>query len=514
MDNIKHLFKHLIKRHHNKPQEVGQGLVEYALILIFVGIATVAIVQLLGPAIDNTFDRFVRRAPVAPPALVNYTPPPTYTPTATTDPNVPPTNTPIIQNIPTDTPIPPTATNTAVPPTATQEPTNTPTATATVPCAYAPANVPANGSVVVQAENYMCGGQGQAYNDYNSGGSGGCATYRIDEVSPGVDLESSGDDGTCSIGWIADGEWTRYEVTAATTQQYYFTMRIASASSGRIRIRITNRFGTQQTSALTLPITGGWNNWTNYIIDDIPLSLDSGSTNIIEVYTERNGYNFNYFSIDSSPPATPAPEGILFVVGNTNLNVGDRAVRDRLQANGHTLIIVDDNAVNTADATGKELVIISSTSNANYVGPKFRDVSVPVMLWEPYLYDDMGMTSDNSSYRGTDSDENRVRIRNSVHPLAARLSTGNHYVIDNGNSNTFSWGRPSGSATAELVATTRNSSDNHTIFGYETGRTMYSGVPAPARRVGFFLHDSTAADLNSTGWQLFDAAVNWALGDI
>ena len=37
------------------PHESGQGLVEYALILVFVAIVVVATLALLGPAINNVF---------------------------------------------------------------------------------------------------------------------------------------------------------------------------------------------------------------------------------------------------------------------------------------------------------------------------------------------------------------------------------------------------------------------------------------------------------------------------
>ena len=37
------------------PQERGQGLVEYAIILVLVAVVVVAIVRLLGPKIGNTF---------------------------------------------------------------------------------------------------------------------------------------------------------------------------------------------------------------------------------------------------------------------------------------------------------------------------------------------------------------------------------------------------------------------------------------------------------------------------
>ncbi len=39
------------------PREEGQGLVEYALILILVAIVVVAIVALMGPQIGNIFSR-------------------------------------------------------------------------------------------------------------------------------------------------------------------------------------------------------------------------------------------------------------------------------------------------------------------------------------------------------------------------------------------------------------------------------------------------------------------------
>ena len=41
------------------PQEKGQGLVEYALILVLVAIVVIVILSLLGPAIGNVFSNVV-----------------------------------------------------------------------------------------------------------------------------------------------------------------------------------------------------------------------------------------------------------------------------------------------------------------------------------------------------------------------------------------------------------------------------------------------------------------------
>jgi len=41
------------------PKEKGQGLVEYALILVLVAVVVIAILVLLGPVVGNVFSRIV-----------------------------------------------------------------------------------------------------------------------------------------------------------------------------------------------------------------------------------------------------------------------------------------------------------------------------------------------------------------------------------------------------------------------------------------------------------------------
>ena len=41
------------------PKEKGQGLVEYALILVLVAVVVIAILALLGPAIRNIFQNII-----------------------------------------------------------------------------------------------------------------------------------------------------------------------------------------------------------------------------------------------------------------------------------------------------------------------------------------------------------------------------------------------------------------------------------------------------------------------
>jgi hypothetical protein len=70
----------------------------------------------------------------------------------------------------------------------------------------------------------------------------------------------------------------------------------------------------------------------------------------------------------------------LLVVGNPTLNSADSVVKSRLESLGYTVSVVGDLTSSSADAAGKELVVISSTVGSTNVGSKFRDVAVPVVV--------------------------------------------------------------------------------------------------------------------------------------
>ena len=62
-----------------------------------------------------------------------------------------------------------------------------------------------------------------------------------------------------------------------------------------------------------------------------------------------------------------------------------------------------------------------------------------------------------------------------------------------------------------MVASLPGQINQAAIFCYETGARM-AALNAPARRVGFFLTETSASELTPEGWALFDAALTWALG--
>jgi hypothetical protein len=126
-----------------------------------------------------------------------------------------------------------------------------------------------------------------------------------------------------------------------------------------------------------------------------------------------------------------------------------------------------------------------------------------VILWEGALFDDMGMTTNVGAFQGV-ATQSAVQITDALHPLAAGL-TGTVTVA--GTATALTWGR--GSSAATKAAIMPGNTARNAVWGYQTGAAM-PGLAAPARRVGTFLGDTTAADLTADGWRLFDANVRWA----
>lgn len=202
-------------------------------------------------------------------------------------------------------------------------------------------------------------------------------------------------------------------------------------------------------------------------------------------------------------PTITITSPVLFVAGSTTLNSTETAVKTRLEALFHTVTVKSAAAAVTADATGKTLVIISSTVTPTTVGTKFRTVAVPVLTWESGIYNNMGMTGSTNKDFGTKTSSTQVSITTPTHPLAAGFS-GNTTVATSG---TFNWGKPN--ANAVSVSTVVADTSKTLIFAYDVGSVM-PGLTAPARRVGFFMHDTTV--LNTSGALLLDAAIKWARG--
>jgi len=146
-----------------------------------------------------------------------------------------------------------------------------------------PAAVPGT----VQAANYDTGGSGTAY--HVTAVNGSANSYRSD----GVDLEACTDAGCgYDIGWTAAGQWFKYTVNVATAGTYALSMRLAAPSAVTDGLHVANSAGTSLTGPVTVPATGGWQNWTTVTAS---VTLPAG-VQTLTVDQDNPGWNIHYLA--------------------------------------------------------------------------------------------------------------------------------------------------------------------------------------------------------------------------
>ncbi len=215
---------------------------------------------------------------------------------------------------------------------------------------------------------------------------------------------------------------------------------------------------------------------------------------------------------------------VLLVASSATLNAGDAAVKKRLEILGYTVVVKVAAQSVTADANGKDLVLISSSITSADVNTKFKTVTQPVLLWENALLDDMGMTG---TVGGTDFGTTTLQTQATIYTAACNRAT--MYTAATGwgdgcqdmsagltgnvnitrSAQTFSWGVPN--ANAIKIAYHAGNQARAVDFAYEKAAAM-PGLAAPARRVFLFMEDNTASNWSPRGQALFDNAVYWATG--
>jgi len=200
-------------------------------------------------------------------------------------------------------------------------------------------------------------------------------------------------------------------------------------------------------------------------------------------------------------------EFALFVVADEVYpNTAETLIIERLEDMGFDVTLIGQDFVDDSMGEDNSIVLISATVSSGTVAgnmPFLAELAVPVINWEPFLYDHMGFQElDGSEFNGTE-----IMIVDDTHPLAAGLSADIWQVAlaERG----FSYGTPEGDVS--IIATSVDADSQVVLFGYDTGAAMFAGT-APARRVGTFLLNDVADTLTEEGWALFDASVIWAMG--
>jgi len=214
----------------------------------------------------------------------------------------------------------------------------------------------------------------------------------------------------------------------------------------------------------------------------------------------------NYFVVGVADE--PWKRKALMVVGGSRLNFSDAMVKSRLEARGFRVTLVDDDAVEATDGDGKDIILVSETVYSKRVGDIFAQKPVPIICWEPYLFDDLGMTGPAAGIDyGYVREQQALDIIQPEHPMAARIEKETPVTK---YPTRFGWAVPDESAT--VVATLVGDPGKAAVFYYDVDTRLPGGFPAPARRIGLFFDKRTAKKLNANGRQLLEAAFDTALG--
>ena len=210
-----------------------------------------------------------------------------------------------------------------------------------------------------------------------------------------------------------------------------------------------------------------------------------------------------------APPAD-RPANLLFVVNDDGGNAGtagNQSIVDRLTNHfGYHVTMVDDDSVALSDAKGQDLVVISSTVSPTKVESTFRDVPLPVLVWESGLTDDFGLSNSGS----LSIFQTKIEILPGAvgHPLAVDLAAGEHTVA----SKSSILHTASNDNVAPGMTWIANAVNGRPAIGVvEPGGLLNSGEPAADMRITSYFGDEALASANDLGVALFDASIEYAL---
>lgn len=218
---------------------------------------------------------------------------------------------------------------------------------------------------------------------------------------------------------------------------------------------------------------------------------------------------FNAVGFMDRVPGHRARNALLIVdfQGTNALLSGDVQFKNRLEWNGYSVTVKDQDVLVSADMTGKDVIVVSSSIDADSFGSRVRDVAIPVVTWEEEIFDDMrfNVASGDANNWATGETQTHVRMVDSSHPLAAGY-TGDIPVFQAANQ--MAWSKQMASGAIKIATTTFDSS-KVSVFGFDAGSQMIN-MTAPARRVGLF-HNYYGSAHSVHAANLFDAAVTWAV---
>jgi hypothetical protein len=212
--------------------------------------------------------------------------------------------------------------------------------------------VPAPVPGTIEGERFDEGGAEVAYHDDSTGNSGGA--FR----STDVDIEAASDTGSgYDVGWIGAGEWLKYTVSVGASGSYTFAFRVANTADGaRFHFEAN---GIDVTGPLSVPNTGGWQNWSTVTKTGVPLSAGTQVLRLVMDTAASNGAvgNINWIAVTAgSGGSTP--------FGGTPVSLPGTIEAERFDEGGAEVAYHDDSAGNSGGAFRTSDVDIEATADA------------------------------------------------------------------------------------------------------------------------------------------------------
>ena len=203
---------------------------------------------------------------------------------------------------------------------------------------------------------------------------------------------------------------------------------------------------------------------------------------------------------------------VLFIadLDDANDELGNESVEVRLAELGHNVETVDDNETRLVDPTGKDLIVISSSSLSGEISDHFSDEPIPLINWEQALWDDVWMSDAGRTAGGEDS----IEIVDISHPMAEAMgltALGELQVRDWPTE--FHFGNFNNIAPDAIVIAESFGGGDPAIAVVDEGGELNNGSLAAAARIGLYLGDESLDGAMPAAVAIFDGAVKYALGD-
>lgn len=113
-------------------------------------------------------------------------------------------------------------------------------------------------------------------------------------VQSGTQTEACSEGGL-NVGWIDTNDWLVWNVNIPNAGSYLIEYRVASPNNGGV-LQLEKAGGIPVYGSLTIPNTGGWQNWTSI---SHAVNLDGGAQEIA-IKAPAGGWNINWLKISST----------------------------------------------------------------------------------------------------------------------------------------------------------------------------------------------------------------------